>query len=232
MIDRTLNYGRHLVRRFLAQAGDFDTVLDVGAGHGYDLELARGVNPRAALHGVEVEPDSARRLREKGIVVHQMDVERDRLPFGDGAVDVVITNQTLEHVKEIFWIFHEISRVLRPGGTVIVGVPNLAALHNRLLLLAGRQPSPLQNASAHVRGYTRRDLMDVLERAFPGGYRLERWGGSNFYPFPPVLARPLAAALPGMAWGIFLMLRKQAEYGRQFLDYPVREQLQTNFFLG
>ncbi|HET6763717.1 MAG TPA: class I SAM-dependent methyltransferase [Longimicrobiaceae bacterium] len=232
MIDRSLNYGRHLVRRFLAEAGDYHDVLDVGAGLGYDLRIARELRPDAALQAVEVEPDAVARLREQGIRVHALDVERQPLPLVDESIDVVLSNQTLEHVKELFWILHEISRVLRPGGTLIIGVPNIAALHNRLLLLLGRQPTQLRNASAHVRGYTRGDLQHLFTAVFPGGYRLVRWGGSNFYPFPPVLARPLAAAFPGMAWGIFLMLRKERPYGRQFLDYPAAEKLQTNFFLG
>jgi hypothetical protein len=35
-----------------------------------------------------------------------------------------------------------------------------------------------------------------------------------------------------MAWGIFLELEKVAPYGGQFLEYPVRERLETNFYLG
>jgi hypothetical protein len=52
------------------------------------------------------------------------------------------------------------------------------------------------------------------------------------YPFPPVLARPLAAIFPGMAWGIFLRLEKQRPYYREFLEFPVRARLETPFFLG
>jgi SAM-dependent methyltransferase len=232
MIDRSLNYGRHLVRRFLRDAGEYRTVLDIGAGLGADLLAAAEVRPGARLHAVEVYPEYARRLESHGIEVHRTNLEREPIPLPDGSVDVVIANQVLEHTKEIFWIFHEISRILPVGGRAILGVPNLASLHNRLLLLLGRQPTAIQNATAHVRGYTRRDLLQVLERAFPGGYREAGFGGSNFYPFPPAVARPLAAAFPGMAWGIFLHLRKEREYGGEFLRFPVAEQLETNFFLG
>ena len=145
---------------------------------------------------------------------------------------MVISNQTLEHVKEIFWILHEISRTLKMGGHFIIGVPNLASMHNRLLLLLGKQPTCLQNASAHVRGYTRSDILKALTTVFPGGYQLAGFGGSNFYPFPPVLAKPLAKVLPNGAATIFLLLRKVGRYGGEFLEYPVRTELQTNFYLG
>lgn len=232
MIDRSLNYGRHLIRRYLRDAGEYRRVLDLGAGLGADLAAAREIRPSAELHAVEVYPPYVERLQAQGITVHAMNLERDPIPLADGSVDVVIANQVLEHTKEIFWIFHEISRALPVGGRAILGVPNLASLHNRLLLLLGRQPTAIQNATAHVRGYTRRDLLRVLERAFPGGYRLAEFGGSNFYPFPPAIARPLAAALPGLAWGMFLHLRKEREYAGEFLRFPGAEQMETNFFVG
>ena len=232
LIDRSLNYGRHHIEHFLRAASPYQRVLDIGAGGGDDLALARRAQPAAELHAIEVFPPSVQRLTQHGIHVHPIDLERERFPLDDGAVDVVIANQVLEHTKEIFWIFHEVTRVLRVGGSFVIGVPNLAALHNRLLLLTGRQPSPLKNDSAHVRGYTRRDLLRFVDRIFPGGYRLANFGGSNFYPFPPALARPLAALLPGMAWGIFLRLEKVREYRREFVEYPARERLETNFYLG
>lgn len=232
MIDRHLNYGRAQVRRFLQALPPFREVLDIGAGEGDDLLLARDVNPAASLHGVEIDRDFGRALSARGARVHPIDIERDALPFSDGSLDVVIANQVLEHAKELFWIAHEVSRALKEGGHFIIGVPNLASLHNRLLLAAGRQPTPLQNNSAHVRGFTKPDLLRFFESAFPGGYALAGFGGGNFYPFPPFLAKPLARLLPGMAWGIFLCLRKTRAYRGEFLDYPLSQKLQTNFYLG
>ncbi len=232
MIDRSLNYGRTHISSFLSYAAPFRTVLDLGAGQGDDLLLAKEASPDAVANAVEVYPEYAARLAEKGITVHSLNIERDRLPFPDGSVDVVMANQVLEHVKELFWIFHEVSRVLPVGGKLILGVPNLAALHNRILLAFGGQPSPLKNNSAHIRGYTKGDLLRFLESCFPGGYRLLGFGGSNFYPFPPFLARPLARLLPNMAWGIFFLFEKRREYEREFLEYPGRERLETNFYVG
>jgi SAM-dependent methyltransferase len=194
--------------------------------------LARKVQPSAQLHAIEVHRESAERLIQQDIMAHILNIERESFPFPDGSMDVVLANQILEHTKELFWIFHEISRVLHLGGSLIMGVPNLASLHNRLLLMLGRQPTSLRSASAHIRGFTKSDILGMLATVFPGGYVLRDFGGSNFYPFPPVLARPLATVLPGMAWGIFLRLEKRRPYGREFLEFPARAELETNFFLG
>ncbi len=232
MIDRTLNYGRDVLKRFLLSNGGFSTVLDIGAGRGDDLSTVREVNPAARLFALECYPDNVRRLKENGIVVHSLNIERDRFPFEPESLDVVIANQILEHTKEIFWILDQVSSALKVGGHWVIGIPNLAALHNRILLALGLQPSPLKNNSAHVRGFTKPDVVRLLESAFPGGYRLAHFAGSNFYPFPPVLARPLATLFPSMAWGIFFDFLKVKPYRGEFLEYPRNMQLETNFFLG
>jgi SAM-dependent methyltransferase len=232
MIDRSLNYGRPVVRRFLEAARPYRRVLDIGAGQGADLLAARAVQPDCALHAVEVWPPNAEHLRRHGVDVVALDLEREPLPFEAAALDVVIANQILEHTKEVFWIWHEIARVLAPRGQLILGVPNLASAHNRLLLLLGRQPSVIKTASAHVRGFTRRDLLQFLEEACPGVFALRDHAGANFYPLPPLLAQPMARALPNLAWGLFLRLQKQAEYRGEFIAYPARARLETNFYTG
>src|SRR6266536_1424518 len=167
MIDRELNYGREAMASFLCKCLPYSTVLDIGAGKGHDLLAARQIEPQSNLHAIEC---------------HGPNVAPE-------SFDVGISNQTFEHLKEVFCVLHELSRVLKVGGHLIVGIPNLASLHNRLLLAAGRQPSSLKNNSAHIRGYTRSDFIRLLE-CFPRGYELEAWMGGNFDPLPRALAIP------------------------------------------
>lgn len=233
MIDKSLNYGRPLIQGFLEKSiPPYAVVVDLGAGHGDDLELARQFSNSARLCAVECWPPYVQELEAKGVEVAPLNIERDKLPFQNESVDVVIANQVLEHAKEIFWIFHEVSRVLKVGGVFIIGVPNLASLHNRLLLAMGRQPTVIKNASAHVRGFTKQDLFNFANQPFHDGYKMIGYGGSNFYPFPPVLAKPLARIFPSMAWGMFMSLRKSRLYNEEFLKFPISEKLETNFYLG
>jgi len=229
VIDRSLNYGRAWISRFLAEAGPLHSVLDLGAGSGHDLLAARVVAPKCRLLGVETLPPAQKALRSLGIQVIDRDLETDRLPLKDASQDVVMLNQVLEHTKEIFWIHQEATRVLKPGGSLIVGVPNLASLHNRFLLLCGRQPTAIKPLSAHVRGFTKHDYMGFLNGAYPGGYELAGYGGSNFYPFPGFLAKPLARLYPNMAWGIFFRLVKRGPYHNEFVDYLKKNPLETNY---
>jgi len=231
-IDRSLNYGRHLIRQYLEMSMPFHSVLDLGAGLGADLNIASTLAPSTKRLAVEVHSAYASKLRALGMSVYEINIEKDALPFPDASIDVIIANQVLEHTKDIFWIFHEVTRVLRRGGKLIIGVPNLASLHNRILLAAGRHPTPIKMASAHVRGFTKRDLIAFISCCFPAGYSLRAFGGSNFYPFPPTLAKPLARIWPALAWGIFLLLEKQNDYCGEFLKFPIMESLETNYYLG
>jgi hypothetical protein len=120
-------------------------------------------------------------------------------------------NQVMEHVKEVFWILHEVTRVLKAGGHFIAGVPNLAALHQRLLLLLGQQPSCIKNYSWHVRGYTKGDFVRMVHSGF-SGWQLKHFGGSAFRPFPAPLSDLLAKVFPTLAGSIFFDFQKCSAY--------------------
>jgi SAM-dependent methyltransferase len=234
-VDRSLNFGREELSAF------FDRIqpeprqaLDLGAGMGFDLSGLREHFPSCQAYGVELIPYKCAMLRHKGIVPISADIERDPLPFGDESTDVVIANQILEHLKEVFWVLHEATRVLSVGGSLILGVPNLASLHNRLLLLLGRQPTCIRTAGPHVRGYTLPDLREFLREAAPGIYCELAVRGSNFYPFPAPVARPLARLLPSLAVSLFLHFRKDRAYRGEILEYmrTHRKYLETPFYAG
>jgi SAM-dependent methyltransferase len=229
LVDRELNYGRHILRD-LTRNIHVARVLDVGGGLGADLATIRSQAPDAELHAIESNVHYANALRQTGIHVRHADLETTPLAYPDRFFDLIIANQILEHVKQLYWVFHEISRTLKIGGHLYVGVPNLASLHNRMLLLAGRQPTCIKSASAHVRGFTKRDLLNFISACWPGGFELVAFRGSNFYPFPRSVAKPLSRIFPSAAVSIFFLFRKAAYYGGQFVRFP--EDLETNFFLG
>jgi len=247
-----LNYGRPIItewgrRTVVERLSRNDStrrqtveLLDIGCGHGTDLlnirsavtstPALRNADFTLKLHGIENYPPYIRECRSNGIAVRSLDIERDPfMPVGQ-MFDLVIANQVLEHTKELFWIVSEVTRILKPGGRFIVGVPNLASLHNRLLLLFGLHPTAQQSMSAHVRTFTRPDLRRFAES---GGYlRFLEAKGSNFYPFPPVISKPLAALFPGMAWGLFMLFERTEKEGSFLECLDGDEVLETPFYGG
>lgn len=231
-VDPQLNYGREAIVELARRCGHVETILDVAAGSGSDLANVRQYFPTPKLIAFDFVVSSIAALQAEGIEAHQLNLEHDTFPVADNSIDLVIANQVLEHAKEIFWIFDQICRSLSPNGHLLLGVPNLASLHNRILLALGLQPTPIRSASAHVRGFTRSDVIDFVESCFPGGLELIAYKGANFYPFPPPIARPLSRLLPSMAWGNFYLFRLTRAYNGEFLRFPVEQRLETNFYTG
>ncbi|AXC11517.1 hypothetical protein ACPOL_2193 [Acidisarcina polymorpha] len=231
-VDTTENYGPQVVEDLVRSLKDLRIVVDLGAGGGRDLGVVRRFYPDATLIAVEGGKEYAKNLEGKADRVVVANIERDRFPLADGEADLIIANQILEHTKEVFWIFHEVSRSLKIGGHFLFGVPNICSLHNRFLLAAGRQPTQHKLASAHVRPFSKADTLAFLNACFPGGYELEQFRGAQFYPFPLPIARLFASALPTLAFTIFFMIRKTREYDNEFVVYPGRAQLETNFWTG
>jgi SAM-dependent methyltransferase len=232
LIDHRETFGPHVVEGFVRSLSGLQVVVDLGAGSGRDLAIVRRFHPRATLIAVEGEKENAKNLAGKVDRVYLSNIERDSLPLADSEVDLIIANQFLEHTKEIFWIFHEVSRSLKLGGHFLFGVPNICSLHNRFLLLIGKPPTQHKVCSPHVRPFSKNDTLAFLNICFPGGYELAKFRGSQFYPFPARPARILADILPTFAFSIFFMIRKTKEYHNEFAVYPSRAGFETNFWSG
>lgn len=104
-----------------------ELVLDVGArdvNGSYrtlftETEDGEGIHVKAFI-GVDIEAGD-------GVDVVMADPYR--VPLSDGTFDVVLSGNTMEHVK-FFWVWAlELARVLKPGGILILAVPRRCGLH-------------------------------------------------------------------------------------------------------
>jgi SAM-dependent methyltransferase len=133
-----------------------------------------------------------------------IDVEAATFPVADGQFDLVIWNRELVTVKNVGPALREVQRVLRPGGMLMVTVPNLAALHNRMLLLAGRQPSTLHVGNGdHIRGFVVPSMTRYLERDL--GFEVLEITGVGL---APITGAVLPGLLRGLSHSVIWILRK------------------------
>jgi len=109
-----------------AQLQEGEVVLDLGSGAGFDCFLAaRQVGPEGRVIGVDFTPrmiSRARALASKNSVknVEFLLGEMERLPIPDKSVDVVISNCVINLSPDKQQVFHEVSRVLKPGGRLAI----------------------------------------------------------------------------------------------------------------
>jgi SAM-dependent methyltransferase len=198
------------LRRLRSGAGRPLNLLDVGCWDGAYTERYRGILGGTA-RGVEVFPDKAELARARGIEVSTVDLESGTLPWTDASVDVVVSNQVFEHLKNIWNPMCEIARVIAPGGAFVFSVPNLGSLHNRVMLGLGLQPTSIRVFGPHIRGFTYRDTRAFLE--FGGFFRIERAIGVGFYPFPAAAVDWLADLWVGGSHTPLLVARRVAPPG-------------------
>lgn len=157
-------------------------VLDAGCGDGINLgglqKLSIGEAIPMRLIGVDYNPLRVLRARGAAPAARVQQASLYQLPFAGASFDVVLCNHVLEHVPDLAAALAELVRVLRPGGLLIVGVPNegclLARLRNQVLQRS------IQRATDHVHFFTARTLAGALGAA---GLRVRSIDRETFF-FP------------------------------------------------
>lgn len=118
-------YGEHIVRyESVLPLLKGKTVLDIASGSGYGSYIMAG--EAKEVIGVDVDEESvkyaSRNYKRKNITFKVGDAEK--IPIDDASVDVVVTFETVEHIKNYKNFMAEIKRVLKPGGFAIISTPN------------------------------------------------------------------------------------------------------------
>ena len=142
------------IARFESPPGQF---LDVGCGSGEVLQGAM----RAGWTAVGVEPveESAKIAQDRGLDVRCCLLEESG--FKRGAFDVVAAFHVLEHMTEATSFLRMVSDYARPGGHVVIEVPNLRSLHRK----GFGAEWPGLRALEHISHFTPRTLRDTFRRA-------------------------------------------------------------------
>jgi SAM-dependent methyltransferase len=130
------------------------SLLDVGCGTGEVLAAARDRGWHT--HGVEPERTGAEMARQRGLEVTVSTLEAAGLP--ERSYDVVSAFHVLEHLPDSRSFLSSLARWARPGGAVVVEVPNWHGVARRRLGADWYHLRP----GEHLVHFTPRTLRDVM----------------------------------------------------------------------
>ncbi len=130
--------------------------LDVGCGSSrilLDLENAIGL---------DIQIGKIRYVRDLG--ARGLVASAFALPFPNGSFDCIVSSQVIEHLPCTPLLFEEMTRLLKPGGRLIVGTPDYGGLLWPAIEFLYARLAPGGYADEHITHYTRRSLEETVRK--------------------------------------------------------------------
>ncbi len=146
LTDYPARLAAYLGQRFGIQPGA--KLLEIGCGRGECLEAFQSAG--VDVYGVDLSDYCSK--NKKHLKVNCVDLTKDKLPYPDAHFDIVFHKSLLEHFYSPERIMRETSRVLKPGGKIIILTPDWVS-----------QMKNFYDDCTHSRPYTIKSLQDVLE---------------------------------------------------------------------
>lgn len=152
---------------------DSAVILDAGCGTGGMLHQMRSANPGWELHGLDFSPLALAHAKKRGFD-HLLEASVDEIPSADASFDAIVSLDVLYHqaVNEA-GALKEFSRILKPGGLVILNLPAFD-------FLRGSHDVAVEGA--------RRYTVDQVQKLLAGhGFEIEQLHYWNAWLFLPIL---------------------------------------------
>ena len=154
-----------VLRDWFPDGGKAPRLLDLGCGDGANMRWL--ANFTKELHGCDY---NLLRLRRCGGLMKGRAAlclaNVHHLPYPDEFFDAIFFNHVLEHIADDEQALRSVLRVLRPGGLVVLGVPNEGAAWWQLAYRL--QPKSLAQ-SDHVHFYT---IPEIKEKVAAAGFEI------------------------------------------------------------
>ena len=146
---------REQIHRFLRSG---DRVLDAGCGR--YLRLCKELSGTAEMVGIDLENTLE---TDNQIAPFGVRADLNHLPFSSSSFDMVVSRSVVEHLSDPPRVFREFSRILRPGGILIMVTPNK---YDYVSLIATLTPHWFhQRLVSRIFGVSEDDVFPTIYRA-------------------------------------------------------------------
>jgi 2-polyprenyl-3-methyl-5-hydroxy-6-metoxy-1,4-benzoquinol methylase len=132
-------------------------ILDIGAGQGYFLEIAK--ERGWEVYGTEFSSDCIIHSKKNGIDLHQGNLKGAN--FSNEQFDVVVCIEVIEHLINPKETTDEMHRILRKGGAVYITTPNFNAIHRYRL----KEQYDVITYPTHLSYFTRKSIKNLFQNS-------------------------------------------------------------------
>ena len=142
-------------------------VLDLGCGGGHNGAMLKKAGAREVV-GVERDPGAAQEARKRLDRVVECDLAKlDPADLGDELFDAILASDVLEHLYDAEDVLARAVTRLRPGGAVVLSLPNISNVYvfSQLLLKTWPRRGSGIFDRTHVRFFAKRDMVRLLQGA-------------------------------------------------------------------
>ena len=150
-------------------------VLEVGAGTGLIMEGLGGTTKR--LVGLDISGGMLKQARARGFDVAQGSATE--LPFENEQFDLAYSFKVLAHIPDIEKALSEMSRVLRPGGTLVAEFYNAQSIRSIAKKLGG--PGNISDQRTEADVFCRWDTPEQVIGYLPGDVQFDGWRGVRVF---------------------------------------------------
>ncbi|MEI7892542.1 MAG: class I SAM-dependent methyltransferase [Myxococcales bacterium] len=138
--------GEPMLRRLESSLPEGARVVDIGCGGGNILTALGALRPDLLLRGVDLHGSMVQRTRrlasQRKVRVEAVEGDAMALPFADGEFDAAYSVASIKHWPDARRGLLEASRVLRPGGSLLVVEADRSCTHQEAYNFVGRWRVP------------------------------------------------------------------------------------------
>jgi SAM-dependent methyltransferase len=201
---------------FVAGTPKGGSLLDLGSSDGETLCHMWELRPDLSFFSVDIA-QCPRRI-PPGTSFARLDLESQPLPWANQSLDAITCMHLVEHLRSITNMWHEIARVLKPGGRVYVETPSLASLETPSArgLFRGKVTMNFYDDPTHIGpvpvsalSQAARDVGLVTKKSG----RSRNWLFAASYPLLsllPATREQYVAKLHWLGWSVYLIAQKAA----------------------
>lgn len=187
------NYFSPIIEYALDQI-NVDYVCDVGCGNGFFTgDLKKRFNCKSLI-GIDSSQYALNQASELDFdeLLKIGDFNIDKLPIESNSIDLVICKDVLEHLINPLFLVNEINRILKPGGCLLLSVPNHFPLWGRVKFLLNNNidtfhyfPNSQRYDFPHIRFFT----IASIKKMLAASSLMMQENLSFFFINPPIIHR-------------------------------------------